>query len=337
VRRWSEQPAIKRCYHPAAPEGCGKIIRAHAVQRGSNGLSALAQRGKVYGFRLHPSFFLRRGMRLEPDLVGIGDASTFYGFCERHDSALFRELESAAFEATPRQLLLLNFRAITRRLHSNEAALGPSVLDGLDQGIPPHLQRWEFADVEDMKLNAREAFENTTLIKKINDEALTDPDADLNALVVLFAGQPEMAMSTLVDVPRDFRGNLLPRVGPPAHLSFHVLPTSVGAVAAFVWLGSNPSAEQLALSLLESPPHVVPHLILNLAIACTDLVFYSPEWWDSLRADQRDAIIERATALIRPDRDPESNALVDDGLRLSRVTFVEGNRIGRWSCTEHPA
>lgn len=331
LRRWSEQPTLRRCYHPAAPEGCGKIIRAHSVQRGSNGLAAIAEGGKVYSFGLHPSFFLRRGMRIEPDLIGIREASTFYGFCENHDSELFRPLEATAFEASPRQLLLLNFRAIARRLYANETAMERTVLDGLDQGLPPGLQRWEFADVEDQKIAARTAFKNTTQIKKINDAALSNPAAEINSVVVRFSGEPELAVSTIFQLPFDFRGNLLPPMPPPAHLSFHVLPTPEGAMAAFVWVGRNDAAEQLGTALLDLAPEVVPHVITNVAIAMCDLIFYSPRWWNSLDpVSERNALVDRATDLMRPDREIESWDFVKDGLRVSRLEFADARAVGGW-------
>jgi hypothetical protein len=267
---------------------------------------------------------------MEPALVGIHDASTFYGFCESHDSVLFRELEATAFEGTPRQLLLLNFRAITRRLYSTQAGLDINVLDGLDQGLPPGLQRWEFADLEDMRTSARESEKNLLMIKSINDAALTMATHEINGAVVRLSGRPEIAISALLDLPRDFHGQVLPRVPPPAHLSFHIIPTATGAVSALVWVGRNVSAEQLAHTLFALQPDVVPDVMLNVAIASRDLVFYSPQWWDSLGAATTSMIVDRATEFVRPNGRRDFD-VGDRALRVSRLALADMTPVGDWS------
>ncbi len=329
LEKWHERPTLRRCYHPDARSGCGKIIRAHAVQRG--GLSFLARDGKVYGLRPHPTFFLRREMQLEPDLIGISEASTFYGFCALHDSLLFRDLETRAFDGAPEQLVLLNLRAIARRLYTNEDALEPWLPEEWDRGLSPSDQRWFFADMEDIRSDAERHLENTRWIKKLNDAAISHGGVAMNAMVVRLTGDPEVACSGVVNEEGDFEGRHLPHIPPPVHMSFHFLPSAQGAAVAFAWLGRHPAAEALCSSLLRLPSEDVPHAVLRFAIQHVDLLFWSPSCWESLSDGERTAVIDRATRSIQPDRIPSPTALVDDRLRITRLSLADVKRIGPWA------
>jgi hypothetical protein len=76
---------VSYCTHPDASAGTckGRIVKAHSLQR-SGSLSRLAVNGHVYGLNA-------KGM---PDargvfpftLLGLNRASTFTGFCQRHDA-----------------------------------------------------------------------------------------------------------------------------------------------------------------------------------------------------------------------------------------------------------
>lgn len=65
----------------------------------------------------------KTGGRVFPRLIGIREASTFSGFCDRHDAELFKPLEHTGFEATAEQLALLGFRALCRDLMAKRSAL----------------------------------------------------------------------------------------------------------------------------------------------------------------------------------------------------------------------
>lgn len=101
--------AMQKCL--ALNEECpAPVIRAHSIQ-GSSILNLLAHEGKVYMFRQRPD-----GFHLELD--GQNRVTTFTGFCQPHDSELFREIDfdmTRAFNpASKRQLCLLSLRAVAR-------------------------------------------------------------------------------------------------------------------------------------------------------------------------------------------------------------------------------
>ena len=51
---------------------------------------------------------------------GIDKASTFRGFCDRHDRQLFRQIDNQAFQSTPGQAFLYEYRSLCRELFHKE-------------------------------------------------------------------------------------------------------------------------------------------------------------------------------------------------------------------------
>jgi hypothetical protein len=96
--------ATKLCLHPTAgANSCsGPIVRAHTVRRSAD-LKAIARNGHVYQSSADFSDLNRTDGRVIPKLIGINDASTFWGFCKKHDATTFASLENRSFVPTDEQ------------------------------------------------------------------------------------------------------------------------------------------------------------------------------------------------------------------------------------------
>ena len=55
--------------------------------------------------------------------IGINKASTFTGFCQRHDTELFLPIETKPFIASKEQLFLLAYRAFSKELYAKRFAI----------------------------------------------------------------------------------------------------------------------------------------------------------------------------------------------------------------------
>ena len=124
----------------------GKIAKAHTVPKSSS-LKLIARNGHVSSFNPanHPfdeNGQLKNPQEVRPELWSINKASTFSGFCSRHDDAIFAPLEKQAFSGTPEQCFLLGYRAMTRELYAKHAAIRNLNLlrDEADKGKPFEVQ-----------------------------------------------------------------------------------------------------------------------------------------------------------------------------------------------------
>src|SRR5579859_4904779 len=129
--------AQKVCLQPlAAPGICDKIVSAHTIQR-SRVLESLVDHSKhVRSF--FPVDFDDTG---KPKLhrVGWRDASTFTGFCAKHDEITFKPLEVGGFEGTLQQCFLIGYRAVCHEVYQKSGNLKslPTLRNVVDRGLPP--------------------------------------------------------------------------------------------------------------------------------------------------------------------------------------------------------
>lgn len=88
----------------------GKIVSAHSIQN-SFIIDALQEKGHVYRF-----FYKDSGCVFEK--IGRNNASTFTGFCKKHDNEIFSPIDFSKQEKinklTPEQIVLFHFRALAK-------------------------------------------------------------------------------------------------------------------------------------------------------------------------------------------------------------------------------
>jgi hypothetical protein len=86
----------QRCMVPdELRDACsGNIVRAHTVSK-SGSLSHIAKDGHIYAFKTSVQSIARVDGLLQPKMVGVNQASTFTGFCGKHDKDLFAPVEDA--------------------------------------------------------------------------------------------------------------------------------------------------------------------------------------------------------------------------------------------------
>jgi hypothetical protein len=100
------------CLHPLASEDCSdRIIAAHSVQR-RVGLKAIEENGHVLSFLHALTRKFCSPASISPERIGVSRASTFRGFCEKHDAALFRPIEAEKWDPTKENAFLFSFRAV---------------------------------------------------------------------------------------------------------------------------------------------------------------------------------------------------------------------------------
>lgn len=106
-------------------KGCKEqTVRCHSVSR--NRLELIADKGHLLALRTSESF--KEGLfnfdaasRLAE--VGIGEATTFNGYCANHDSALYREIDASPFAISPNNCLTLAHRNFARQVTEHSSRL----------------------------------------------------------------------------------------------------------------------------------------------------------------------------------------------------------------------
>lgn len=302
----------KYCLHPSAcPSTCGSsIARAHSVQlRG--GLRRIARNGHVYRYS-GDVFDHGRPGRLVHKLIGIRNASTFPGFCDLHDNAIFEPIDNRVFSATTEQCFLLGYRGIARALFTKrrEKKLVPT-FRRISNEVPLSQRVVIQSCVSAYEAVGNLALSTLELHKSDYDNVLLSGTySDIRFYVLRLKDTPDILCSGIHYPEADFDGRCIQSVvtGRVSDLiTYSLIATPTGGAIVFAWESkSDESCVRLIRSLDSTPDELIPHAIVRLVFQSCENKFLSPVWWDGLDSETRDALEQQYFS--------PSN-LLDDGLR----------------------
>jgi hypothetical protein len=300
------------------------MIKAHTIQR-NGGLSAIAQDGHVFNCLLHDqSFGGRLSLDREPNRVGIGQASTFTGFCSHHDDELFAPIEKQPFTGSGHQVTLLAYRSICHELFAKrkDQEMTPTQRS-LDRGEPLQIQRLLQEMISLHQSGVSKAIGELEELKTLHDVILRNHDfSAINFYIVFLDNAPEMLCSAVIQATHDFRGYLLQELGnlnKDAHwMHFSLLTTDTGGAAVFTWLDEHTLSRKFIDSLDELADDELPHAIVRFTFEFFENTYFSPEWWNNLGESDRVNLMKRQWRDIPPSFEfPRPNdCLKDDGMRI---------------------
>lgn len=126
------------CLHPSASaETCSpKVIGSHTVQR-NGGLSAIVEDNHVLSTKKGLLNLERNDGDIVPARIGLKDASTFPGFCNKHDTSMFLPAEGQHATLNKETAFLLSFRALAYEYVMKQYNIASHDVkrDNLDRGV----------------------------------------------------------------------------------------------------------------------------------------------------------------------------------------------------------
>jgi hypothetical protein len=259
--------------------------------------------------------------------IGLGKASTFAGFCARHDNDTFRELEDVPFRGSAKQCFLLAYRVVVMELMAKRGANESyPLLTNLEKGKSLdhqlHIRSIARRGVSGTAKSLRE-FEEFKL--EYDHRLLTEDFADLQSVVIYFDGNLPYSGSGTCYPRFDLHGSELqrPTCDPSELVTFHAI--QVGDKGAFVmaWLRS-PSGigRRFAESLRQVEQEHLPETSLRIALATSENVYISPTWWRSLDESTQDLARDLHGCGIAFPMRPEDLRAAGAFRGLPRATWV---------------
>lgn len=276
---------IRQCLHPlASAQACGKLIAAHTIQRRGALEKIVDKSGHLLSFYPpHPT------QRQKPQRVGWREASTFSGFCQKHDSATFVPLEQKAFIGSAEQCFLLAYKAQCHELYQKQASdrSHEPLRHLLDRGLPPELQREVQAIEAVVGAGVRKGLDDARIHKERMDaELLEGRHSDWERLFISFEG-PMCIVSTGVPTPnRSFSGEELQRLhdlnSRLQPLYFGPVPTAQGGVWVFLWRPNDDAPRKLMEDFQRIHRDHLPGRLAQFMFAYVENTFFAEDWWTSL-------------------------------------------------------
>lgn len=286
----------KTCLHPITKECKGKRIKAHTVQKGQSIKSIVDDKNHVLSFKgKHPEDgpFIK-----EPHLIGWNDASTFFGFCEFHDSETFKPLELCDFTATPNQCFLLYYRALCHENYQKESLVNSfwAQKETMDNG-----QDLDTQIITQLELNNNIDTFNRTIdeLKHTKDRAdrtLTDNSyGDYSSLVIEFTGNLNVCGTGHFLTDQDVQGNVFYDIYDPnvfaegASLSLIKTQENEGAFI-ITWPKQYYYAQKYAESIFQLENQHILTTLLQVLFGRIENVYFNPLWWENLNIEQKNLI-----------------------------------------------
>ena len=297
-----------------------QISQAHTVPK-SGSLKRIARKGHVYSFvQSLENLKENRGVVI-PKPLGINRASTFTGFCARHDSAIFAPLETQTFCGTPEQCFLLGYRALAREIYNKRAAAKSlDIMRDMDKGKTPAEQDWIQAMVQANKIGLTLALKDSDHHKSLYDGILERQEYKaVRAYIIEFETAPPVMCSGAFFPKQDFKGVKLQNVEDPQKTPHLLCFTSFyggkRGVVAFSWLAeSDRTCRAFIESLKAIPDKLVTAALLRFFFTHCENIHMKPGWWESLPDGTHDAVTRRMTTSADPLQPRPKAVLADDGV-----------------------
>ena len=318
------------CSHPAAsPTQCkGGVTRAHTVQR-RGGLAAIAEAGHVLTFKPTLKAMIEHNGRPPPRSIGIGRASVFPGFCNRHDSDLFKAVEGQDLSLDGQGAFLLSYRAIAYERFSKEVQLESlGIQRQMDKGHPFWKQVSIQRQIHPHEWGARRGLADVTRWKADYDSRLLSGALDgFHFLAVRFSGLLPIVACGAFHAEVDLSGNLLQRLargdGDLEHLALNITSYRGQTVMVLGWIGSTSGpAAAFAQSFSTLDDARKADSVVRMAFEQSDNIFIRQSWWAGLPTDQQQRLMEQMWSGT-PQAKRRMDSLVDRGSNLAFADVVD--------------
>lgn len=320
------------CQHPdASATTCSSptSIKSHTIQR-RGGLGSIAESGHVCSTKKAFADLEKRGGQVDMERIGVGQASTFPGFCSHHDTELFRPVEQANSKLGAYSGFLLSLRAVTYEVATKDSQLRAHVAskEFIDYGRSFEQQAILQNFLSLHQVGIERGLQDIALLKVLYDEAFQSQEfSKFNFYGVEFDKVLPFAAAGAFMPEFDFAGAQLQeiKVGQPvSQVALNITQLGDNTCVVFGWFGgSDCAAARLVDSFKAIPQKEKANSLLVLAMEHLENFFCTPSWWAGL-APEVSAKLHQKIAGGVPTRSP--TALVELG--LNAVTAGVAGSIG---------
>lgn len=319
------------CSHPLAdPSICSdRIVRAHTVQR-NGGLSKIEEGGHVLSAKAGAEGIFENTGSIVPKLAGVRSATTFNGFCQTHDSSMFRPVEVENRRLSQENAFLLSFRALAYETYTKRAALRCiSIQREMDRGSPFELQVMIQQHLNLYMHGLHRGLDDLARWKASYDSTLLSGDySEYSFFAVEFSDVIPIVACGAFHPEIDFDGNQLQVISrgdaPFDHIAFNLAPLDGGTVAVFGWTATGAdAARQFVESFKRIPDDQKANAAVHLAFEHLENTCIRPSWWNNL-SDEKRAFVVRKLKSGTGDPAAERSS---QSLEHSQINFVSARVI----------
>lgn len=297
LNRFKAERKKGQCLHFQSSSRCKIFINAHSIQK-SGALTEIAKDGHILQLSSDVRFLKESG-KLGVSKVGINKASTFLGFCAKHDNELFESIDNFVLEPTKYQISLYAYRSLCRELYIKEAAFNS--LSKIENDQTHAYVKKFYGKYKD---STKFGLDNLKRHKLKFDESLSDKTySDIKYYIFVSESKANLAFSGAFYPVYDFQGNLLQDLSKGEEfdlLTFSSAPTELGWAFIFAWHKTSSSICELFIESLEHEickAQDTGDLLFRFLIGNCENYAMSPCWWHRLSKVKQQSMIDYASTM----------------------------------------
>jgi hypothetical protein len=239
--------------------------------------------------------------KLKLHRVGWHDASTFTGFCAKHDDLTFKALEAGPFEATEEQCFLVGYRAVCHEVYQKSGSLKsmPIIRSVVDRGLTLTEQK-EIQEIwNTLEAGTKQGLSDFLKIKTVMDKQILQKEhSNWSRVIIWFHGELCLASTGAVSINRDFQGQELQKLhGPDADINpllFGMVAVPEGGAVVLIWPSGKNAPRTFVEVLLNQGVAKIPGLLIQFMFAYVENTYFSDSWWKSLSINERNHLASLA-------------------------------------------
>lgn len=296
-KEYNDAGRIKECFYHKKEECQGKIKQAHSIQK--NGKLTVLE-ANVNGNMCVYTFANASQSRQNfmEDLIAIGkkEASTFFGFCDFHDSRLFSVIENNGFDGSDEHLFLHSYRSFAHSYHLKiqEIKAWTNTTSEYRETLEKSYGK-ELIDIKIKQFNALN--EHLEKRKKILDNSIENKEYNnLNYLIHEFDGIVPIAVSDVITPTLSFKGEIMNNsdennliVSQPI---FTLLPEKDHSILILAAFDYDAKSSDFIDDLYKMPKYKFEKAISSIIIDGCQNTIISPKFWDKLSKKEKRLILD---------------------------------------------
>lgn len=315
---------LKLCLFNKFENSCSKdIIKAHSVSK-ELFLRKISRNNKVYSLKIDMIKY-----KISIKDIGINEASIFYGFCNKHDTNLFKDFEMEEFMASSNQLLKIGYRSLCLEIFKKIKVIKKYHFFKENKDRGKNLLEQHKIQIS---LNQEIEFNKNSLIKLekiqslLHNDILNNTSNKMKHCLIMLKDPQKILCSSVISPEFNLKSERLQKLENTVDAKNLFLNSFIFNNIGYVlisWLEEENDYGKNFSNSIFSESHLVNHKLIALILMYTENIYISPDWWDSLTDDKRQDL----NKLIEYVEDFDKNISLDiqaypDALQYSAHVFL---------------
>lgn len=285
-------PKIKKCLYPEQDKCNGKIKRAHAIQNNKI-LINVSDNGELIALNGKSNLFFQA-----PEKQGRKVASTFWGFCDYHDTIVFEPIENYDYDKSLFQTFLYTYRTFSWHYYLKEAQMNKNIF--IQENTKLDLKDNEFF------VGTQLGIKDNEKLKEKFDNAILNKDYSLiNYYVWEIPFKVEFSCCSMVQLFYDLLGKKINNYEdidninkPLKNIFINIFPENNKSYCIFSWIKEDTEYEDFIQQFSKLTLKNKINYLNNLLPKETDNIFINPRLWKKWGEEVQQAFVEWANISI---------------------------------------